>query len=360
MKDKMFIIAEIGVNHNGSYDQAIDLIHIAHDAGADAVKFQCFNPTLLSRENLELANYQKINTFEETSQNQMLEKLRLSNEDFFNLKDYSDKLGIEFMSTAFDSENLKFVIDVLGLTKLKISSGDITNAPLLLQHAMTNKEIILSSGASSIEDIHNALKIFKFANLKKDNNFKPKELYQFIESDDNDYSSLKDIVSILHCTSEYPAPLPDINIGAIKKIADETGLKVGLSDHSTSIYPGIAAYAIGARIIEKHITLSNTLDGPDHAASLEPKPFREMIKGIREIELAYGTEDKVIQNSELNNKNIIRRSICAKENIKKGEAFSQKNLVILRPSGGISPFDYWKLLNQKSSKEYRRGDMISE
>lgn len=360
MNNKMFIIAEIGVNHDGDINCAIELIDSAKNAGADAVKFQTFNPSMLSRQGLQLAKYQKINSPKETNQNDMLDRLKLSEKDFISLKAYCDSIGISFMSTAFDSESLKFISNTLNLDILKISSGDITNAPLLVNHGLSRKKIILSSGASSMKEIITALRIIKFSFKQKNSNFNPKDLYYAVENDNDDFSCINEFVSILHCTSEYPAPPEDLNLSAINEIATKTGLTVGLSDHSDSIYPAVAAYALGARILEKHITLDRSLKGPDHAASLEPHVFKKMVDGVREIEIAYGDGKKHAQESELDNRKIIRRSICAKKNISKGEMLTESNLITLRPADGMEPINFWKIINKKSSRNYVKGDLIDE
>lgn len=357
---KTYIIAEAGINHNGDISLALQLIDAAYSAGADAVKFQTFNANKLVTEYAQQANYQLANTKKEESQLNMLKRLELSYESHKKLISYCKNLGIEFMSTAFDNESLKFLVSDLGLRNLKIASGEITNAPLLLQHARTNCNLILSTGMASLSEIENALAVIAFGFLNE-KNIKPS-----INAFHSAYCSpagqklLKEKVILLHCTTEYPAPLDDINLKAIDTLSSAFKLPVGYSDHSEGITIPIAAVSKGAIVIEKHFTLDKNMEGPDHKASLEPDELSNMIKAIRAVEKALGNGIKSPQPSEIENKLVARRSIIAARMIKEGQVISADDLVIKRPGTGMSPYSYWDLIDKISKNSYNTGDIINE
>lgn len=326
---KVLIIAEAGVNHNGSIKLAKKLVDAAKKAKADYVKFQSFNHKKLTTKNAPKAEYQKKNSGKKQTQASMLKALELSKSNQIELIKYCRKKRIKFLCTAFDEENLRFLISK-GINYIKIPSGEITNLPLLEFIKKKNKKILLSTGASTIKDIANALKILR--NKKK--------------------------ITVLHCNSAYPTPNKDINLNSLKVIKKKFDCNIGFSDHSLSLVAPVGAVAMGASVIEKHFTLNRKLKGPDHKSSLEPNELSIMIKNIREIEIALGKEEKKITKSEKKNKNIIRKSIVAGNNIYKGEKFSLKNLAFKRPGYGISPMNLRKVLGKKSKKNYKIDDLI--
>lgn len=352
------IIAEAGVNHNGSRDLAFKLIDAAKAAGADIVKFQTFKAKNLASRLAKQAEYQVENTQIEEPQQAMLKKLELPYELHYELVDYCNKIGIEFLSTAFDSESLNFLVNDLGLKTLKLPSGEITNAPLLLEHARTECNIILSTGMATLSEVEDALGVIAFG-LTQPKNAKPsitafKEAYASIEGQ----KTLQEKVTVLHCTTEYPAPMDEINLRAMDTLKTAFGLRSGYSDHSEGITIPIAAVARGAVLIEKHFTLDKTMEGPDHKASLEPYELKSMVDAIRHVEVALGTGVKAPAASEIKNKAVVRKSLIALNNIEAGEYFTADNLVVKRPGTGISPFLYWDMLGNIAQKTYEKDEEI--
>ena len=331
----VLIIAEAGVNHNGSLRQAKELVDVAKDSGADIVKFQTFKSNNLVTKETKKAFYQSLNTDNNDSQLEMLRKLELSFDQQLELRNYCVKKNIEFLTTAFDLESLD-LIDQMNLKRFKIPSGEITNLPYLRKIGSFGKSIILSTGMSNIEEISNALHQLHLAGtLRKD-------------------------ISILHCTSEYPAPFFDINLKAMNTIKNKFNINIGYSDHTLGVEVSFAAVSLGAKIIEKHITLNRNLSGPDHKASLEPKEFKNLVKGIRNISLALGKSEKKITNSEIKNLTIVRKSIVAKRDIKKGELYTEDNLTTKRPAIGICPMRWDEMIGKVSKKDYKVDDLIEE
>ena len=309
---KTLIIAEAGVNHNGDINLAKQLIDVAAEAGADLVKFQTFLADDLVTQSAPKADYQIDATDKNESQLGMLRKLELSEEMHCKLMAYSQAKQIEFFSTGFDLKSIDMLIR-LGQNKFKIPSGEITNIPLLRFVGKQNKQVFISTGMSDMDEIAQALTILQEAGTPKEQ------------------------ITVLHCTSAYPAPYNEINLRAILSIKEYFGISVGYSDHSSGIEVAIAAASLGACVIEKHFTLDKSLPGPDHKASLDPKQLKEMIVAIRNIELALGSPKKTTSPSEAKNKFIARRSIFSSRDIEAGEILSMENLVILRPESGISP-----------------------
>lgn len=326
---KIFIIAEAGVNHNGDMGMAIKLIDAAVDAGADAVKFQTFKSELLTSRYAQKADYQKENDKGSSLQLSMLKGLELSFSDFKELKEYCDQKGIIFMSTPFDHESIDFLYGI-GMELFKAPSGDITNIPYLRKIGSLGKKVILSTGMSGLGDIETALDALEGA----------KE------------------ISLLHCTTSYPAPFESVNLNALNTIKVAFGLPVGYSDHTEGIEVSIGAAALGAEIIEKHFTLDKTLKGPDHKASLEPDELRAMVDSIRNIELAMGSGLKRMSAVEQGNAMAARKSIVAKTNIKAGELFTEDNLTVKRPGTGISPVYYNHIIGRTARRDYSEDDMI--
>lgn len=353
------IIAEAGVNHNGQRDLAFRLVDAAYNAGADIVKFQTFKSKNLVTKSATQAEYQVTNTKKTESQLAMLSRLELSYEIHRELIDYCNQLGIEFLSTAFDEDSLDFLVNDLKLKKLKIPSGEITNAPFVLSHALTGCDIMLSTGMATLSEIEDALGVLAFG-FTTDGTQQPSHAeFQKAYSSESGQRALKEKVRILHCTTEYPAPMDEINLRAIDSMAAAFGLPTGYSDHSQGISIPIAAVARGAVIIEKHFTLDNNMEGPDHKASLEPGELTEMVKAIRNVELALGDGVKRPTASEQKNKMIARRSIVAVEDISEGSYFTRDNIGIKRPGDGISPYEFWNILGKKATIAYHEGDRIS-
>lgn len=330
---KTFIIAEAGVNHNGSIDIAYKLIDAAKDAGADAVKFQSFKADKLAKKTTAKAEYQKQTTDKSESQHEMLKKLELSEDDHKNLLDYCNEKQIMFLSTPFDAESLSFLND-LSIPIIKISSGDIDNIPFLRKIGALGKEVIFSSGISTIEEIDLALKTLISSGTKKEN------------------------ITVLHCNSEYPTPFEDVNLKAMQTIKNTFNVKVGYSDHTKGIEVSVAAVALGAEVIEKHFTLDNTLEGADHKASLEPHELKNLVSSIRNIEKAIGSGVKEPSLSEIKNKFLARKSIIASHDIKKGELFSENNITIKRPGNGLSPIFWDSVIGKIATKDYNEEDFI--
>jgi N-acetylneuraminate synthase len=333
--NKVIIIAEAGVNHNGDIELAKKLIDVAVEAGVDYVKFQTFKSESLVSKFAKKADYQIENTQDAAeSQLQMLQKLELSNSQHFELVQYCKNKNISFFSTAFDLESLSFLKE-LGLSIVKIPSGEITNLPYLRKAAALFKEVIISTGMSSMVEIEDALEVFLQAGIKK-----------------ND-------ITILHCNTEYPTPMSDVNLNAMLAIEKMFGVKVGYSDHTMGIEVPIAAVAIGGTIIEKHFTLDRRLPGPDQLASLEPLELKNMVQSIRNIEKAIGgTGIKEPRESEIKNISIARKSIVAKTLIQKGERFTEFNITTKRPGTGISPMRWDEVIDKVASRDFDEDELI--
>lgn len=354
------IIAEAGVNHNGDEKLAFELIDAALQAGVDIVKFQTFKAKNLVTAEAKQADYQVTNTQKQESQLAMLTRLELSYDAHHRLVKYCQSLGIEFLSTAFDSESLNFLVNDLGLTRLKIPSGEITNAPLVLEHAKTGCDLIVSTGMATLADIETTLGVIAFGYTM------PKDAIPSIDAFQNAYFSesgkkaLKDKVTILHCTTEYPAPLSDINLKAMDTLLSAFGLPVGYSDHSAGIVVPIAAVARGAILIEKHFTLDKNMQGPDHKASLDPSELKAMVEGIRAVELTLGDGIKGPRPSEIKNKAAARKSIVAARDIPIGSVITADDIAIKRPGNGMSPYNYWTILGKLAHANYKAGELILE
>ncbi len=354
----VLIIAEAGVNHNGKEELAFELVDAAKKAGADIVKFQTFKAKNLVTASAIQADYQVKNTGNRESQLDMLSRLELSYEVHHKLLDYCNEQGIEFLSTAFDSESLKFLVEGLGLKRLKIPSGDITNAPLVLEHARTGCDLIVSTGMATLSEVEAALGVIAFGYTADKNSNPSAEAFQAAYYSVAGQLALKEKVAVLHCTTEYPAPMVDINLKAMDTLATAFNINVGYSDHSQGITIPIAAVARGALIIEKHFTLDNNMQGPDHKASLEPHELANMVSSIRCIERALGDGLKGPRSSEIKNKAIARKSLVTVKNVMAGEKFTEDNLAIKRPGHGMSPYRYWEVLGQHAKKDYEEGEVL--
>ncbi len=351
----VFVIAEAGVNHNGEPDKAFALIDSAVAAGADAVKFQTFIPEQLVSQTAVKANYQQRSTGADESQYAMLKRLALPHALHHQLQSYCQQQGILFLSTAFDLTSLKFLVDELRLEQLKLPSGEINNAPLLWAHARTGKNILMSTGMASLGDIEAALGVLACGYLGK----KPsRQAFAQAFNSEAGQSLLREKVQLLHCTTEYPAPVAEVNLNVIPTLATSFGLPCGYSDHTDGISVPIAAVALGARVIEKHFTLNKNLPGPDHKASLEPEELKAMVDAIRITEQALGQGQKRLQASEVANRDVARKSMMAAQAIAKGDIFSENNLICKRPGTGRSPLDYYDILGTSSPRDYAAEDLI--
>lgn len=353
---RTFIIAEAGVNHNGDVKKALELIDIASQSGVDAVKFQTFDSKSLTTASAPKAKYQKDNTASNGNQLEMLEGLELSKEDYFQLLKLCKEKAIRFLSTAFDSRSLNFLVDDLKVDKLKIPSGEITNAPFLIEHANTGLDIIISTGMSNLLEIEAALGVLAFGYLNLEHPCQ--ESFHNAFHSEEGQKKLKEKVTLLHCTSQYPALSSDINLNAISTLKSEFNLKVGYSDHSEGILVASNAVSLGAELIEKHFTLNKDLPGPDHQASLDPFELSELVKTIRTTEEFLGDGVKIARKSENENIIVSRKSIVASKEIRKGEIFTQENLTFKRPGSGINPMKFWDILNKESNKNYSIDDLI--
>ena len=351
---KIYIIAEAGVNHNGDKKTAFKLIDQGIAAGANAVKFQIFKAENLVTKSALKAKYQIKKTKLKETQFEMLKSLELPRNVYFELKDHCEKQNVDFLITAFDVESLDFIINKLKVKKLKIPSGEITNGPFILQHALSGLDIILSTGMANLNEIKKALSIiaYGYLNKRKKNKINLKDITKSYESTEGK-KILKDKVTLLHCTTEYPAPIDELNLSAIKTLRSRFKIPIGYSDHSNGIIASIIASTLNTNIIEKHFTLNKNMKGPDHAASLEPNELKQMIDYIREVENIMGNGIKEMSKSEKKNLQIARKSIIAAKKIKKGEVFSDDNIVIKRPGTGLSPMNYWKLIGKKVTKTIR-------
>jgi len=330
---RVFIIAEAGVNHNGSLEIAKRLVDEAKLAGADAIKFQSFIANKLVSKSAAKADYQNKTISYKESQYEMLKKLELSKKDFIQIINHCKIKRITFMSSAFDLESLEF-LNSLGMKIYKIPSGEITNLPYLKKIGSLNKKVILSTGMADLGEIEDALDILINSGTKKDN------------------------ITVLHCNTEYPTPYEDVNLRAMLTIQKSFNIDVGYSDHTLGIEIPIAAVALGASVIEKHFTLDRHMKGPDHAVSLESSELRSMVSAIRNLEISLGDGIKRPSKSELKNKQIVRKSIVAAKKIKKGEIYSENNITVKRPGKGISPMHWEEVIGKVAEKDYSEDSLI--
>ena len=356
MPDHTFVIAEAGVNHNGSLEMALRLIDVAADAKADAVKFQTFQAHKLVTAKAAKAEYQVANMKEGGNQLEMLRRLELSLDDHGALVERCKQRGIHFMSTAFDAQALAFLA-TLGVPAIKMPSGDITCGPLLLQAARLRMPLIVSTGMCTIAEIEDALGVIAFG-LTHDR--EPKGRADFLQAycSAEGRNALEKHVTLLHCVTQYPAPPEAINLRAMATMAAAFGLPVGYSDHTLGIEVSLAAVALGATIIEKHFTLDRSLPGPDHAASLEPAELQQLVNGIRNIEKALGSTIKAPAATEMANRPVARRSVVAACPIKRGAVLTADMLAMKRPGTGISPIDCWSLIGRPAADDFDTDDLI--
>lgn len=352
----VYVIAEAGVNHNGDLDMAVRLVEEAARAGADAVKFQTFKADKVAAAAAPKADYQVATTGGGESQLAMLRRLELSAEAHVVLRERCAALGIEFLSTAFDTDSLRLLVDDIGIGRIKVPSGEVTNGPLMAAMAATGLPVILSTGMCDLDDIRRALAVFASVWATG----RPPVDADAIDIARPELAALLAArMTLLHCTTEYPAPLDEINLRAMDELVARFGLPVGLSDHSEGGLVPVAAVARGATVIEKHFTLDRTLPGPDHRASLEPAELTRMIADIRMVERALGSAHKAPTPAELRNRAIARRSLVAARPIAAGEVFSADNLGAKRPGGGVSPLSTWALIGRPAQRAYGVDEMIA-
>jgi len=351
---KVFVIAEAGVNHNGALGAAMGLVEAAASAGANAVKFQTFRAEAVVTEAAAKAAYQAKQTGDDESQFEMLKRLELSQQDHVALKARCDELGIAFLSTPFDAAAADFLAREIGVVRIKVPSGEITNAPFLLHIARLGLPVILSTGMSTFDEVAAALNVLAhgFGGAQE-----PPDMDAPIEQ--SFFEDLQAKVTLLHCTSEYPAPFEDVNLNVLPAMAARFGLPVGLSDHTPGHAAALGAVALGATVIEKHITLDKTMPGPDHSASLEPQEFADLVANLRALEAALGLSDKQPQTSELANREIARRSLVALRPIRAGETFDASNVGAKRPGTGLSPMRYWDVLGRRAARDFDTDDLIA-
>lgn len=329
---RIFVIAEAGVNHNGNLEIAKKMIDVAAKAGADAVKFQTFKADTLVRKDAVKAAYQQENaTDKQESQYEMLKKLELTKQMHQELIQACADKGILFLSTPFDIDSIHMLTDC-GITIMKVPSGEITNYPYLREIGRTGKPVILSTGMCELREVKDAVRVLK----------------------ENGSSE----ITLLHCNTEYPTPMQDVNLKAMCTLREEFGLPVGYSDHTQGIEVPIAAAAMGAVVIEKHFTLDRNMEGPDHKASLEPEELRAMVRAVRNIEIAMGDGNKRPSASERKNREVARKSIVAKTEIRKGEIFTEENLTAKRPGSGISPMQWNDVIGLRADRDYEQDELI--
>lgn len=342
MKKNTIIIAEAGVNHNGNFDMACEMVRCAKEAGADYVKFQTAVPELVISSFAPKAEYQKDTTGADGSQLEMCKAIHLPLSDYARLKSLCEECGIGFMSTPFDLVSIRLLAE-LGQDYFKVPSGEITNLPYLREIAKAGRPVILSCGMSVMQEIEDAILILTGCHPKY-----PSES-RLTRND----------ITILHCNTQYPTPYSDVNLRAMLAIRDRFGVKVGYSDHTRGIEVSIAAAALGAEVVEKHFTLSRYLPGPDHKASLEPDELREMVTAIRHIDEALGDGNKAVSASEKGNISIARKSIVAARHIRKGELFSAENITVKRPGDGISPMLWDEVIGKTAPADFQYDELIS-
>lgn len=352
-----YIIAEAGVNHNGSLATALELVDAAACAGADAIKFQTFNSSSLVSLSAPKAEYQKLTTDKHETQLEMLTRLELSTSDHKALISRCHDRGIAFLSTPFDSWSLELLSRSFALETIKVSSGDLTNAPFLLEIGRSARQIILSTGMSTLGEVEAALGVLAFALSTSSQKRPSPDNFALAYISNEGQLALRKAVTLLHCTTDYPAPVAEVNLLAMDTLRTAFGLPVGYSDHTQDIHISLAAVARGATIIEKHFTLDKTSLGPDHQASLEPHELKNMIAAIRDIEVAIGDGVKRPRPTELQNRIAARKSLVSDRAVATGEPHS---IAVKRPGNGISPFRYWEFQGRIASRDYQADELIDD
>lgn len=365
MTGPVFVIAEAGVNHNGSLATAEELVDLAASAGADAVKFQTFSADSLAMETAALADYQRTSADDRRSQHDLLRRLELSHDQFRHLRDRCESSGIQFLSTAFDVVGLDFLVTELGIPTVKIASGDLTFAPLLVAAGRTGLPVILSTGMADLAEIGRALR-FIAAGVAQGHGLLDRgsrltdDVLETAWQRRDEVVVFAEHVTILHCTTEYPAADEHLNLRAMQTIATTFGHRVGYSDHSLGSLASVLAVGLGATVLEKHFTLDVTADGPDHAASLDPDGLRDYVAALRRVPAMLGSSQKRCQPVEEGNRSVVRRSLVAVTDIPAGAVVGESDIACFRPAEGRTSFDFWDVVGAPARRSYRRGDLIDD
>ena len=357
MMNRPLIIAEAGVNHNGSEDLALQLVDLAVRSNVDVVKFQIFKAATLVTSAARKAEYQTRNTGDTGDQKQMLKALELPPEAHKRIAEYARQAGVVYLSTAFDVQSLRFLVDQVDVPYFKISSGDLTNAPLLLEHAKYKRPIYLSTGMATLGEIEEALGVLAFGLIEASD--KPcQAAFRDAYFSEQGQSALKEKVTLLHCTTEYPTPANEVNMAAMQTLRQAFQLEVGFSDHSVGNVASIMAVATGATVVEKHFTLDKSLPGPDHLASMSPEELMDFMTAMDQASQSLGSAVKRPTPNEFKNIEAARRSLVASRAINKGELFNQSNVIAMRPGLGLSPIAFWDIEGTESDQDYQPGQMI--
>lgn len=365
MTESVFVIAEAGVNHNGSLSVAEELVDLAASAGADAVKFQTFSADSLALESAALADYQRTSDGDSRTQHDLLRELELSEREFRQLRDRCETKGIQFLSTAFDLAGLDFLVNELGIPMVKVASGDLTFAPLLVAAGRSGLPVILSTGMAEIPEIERALR-FIAAGLAQAQGALDRavrltdNIVEQAWGRRNDVIDFAQHVTILHCTTEYPAADEHLNLRAMQTIATMFGHRVGYSDHSLGSLASVLAVGLGAAIVEKHFTFDVQAEGPDHAASLDPDGLRDYVADLRRVPVMLGSTEKRCQPVEEGNRTVVRRSLIAATDLEAGAIVTDADIACVRPAGGRTPFEFWDVVGAPASRNYQRGELIDD
>ena len=363
MSERVLIIAEAGVNHNGSLARALEMVDVAHAAGADIIKFQNFSADKLARKDAQLADYQRNGGDDSRTQWDLLKGLELSHEEFVALRDHAVTIGIDFLSTGFDLDELDFLIDELSIPLVKVASGDLTFAPMLVKSGISGLPVILSTGMATLDEIDAALDFIAWGiavhiGVASHDTIPTATNRGSVRTEPAVVAAMRERVTILHCTTQYPAELDILNLRAIPVIADRFGLPVGYSDHSAGAVASVAAVALGATVIEKHFTLDKSLEGPDHAASLDPDELHGLVRDIRATSTALGEAVKECQPVEVSNKAVVRGSPVATRSIAEGSTITEADLECRRPGAGRTSFDFYDVIGTTASRDYSEGDYL--
>jgi N-acetylneuraminate synthase len=363
MTKDLLIIAEAGVNHNGSLERALEMVDVAAHSGADVIKFQTFSADKLARKDAQLAEYQKTSENDSRSQWDLLKGLELSHEDFLAIRDRCTERNIAFLSTGFDVDELRFLIDELSIPTVKIGSGDLTFAPMLFEAALSGLPVLLSTGMANLEEIEQALQFLAVgyaisAGVLAADVLPTTQERAHAWQDGAVRSLMKSKVTILHCTTQYPAPLSTLNLRAMLTIAETFGLAVGYSDHSLGNVASTIAVTLGAKVIEKHFTLDKSMEGPDHSASLDPNELKDFVERLRSVEISLGSAIKECQPEEVSNRAAVRRSLVSTRAIMKGEVMKADDIECRRPGGGRTAADYWEVVGSIATRDYDPGDYL--
>lgn len=359
----VYVIAEAGVNHNGSVERALDMVDVAAESGADAIKFQTFSADRLARADAGLAEYQRRGDGDARSQHDLLRSLELARDEFARIKERCDARGITFLSTGFDLEELRFLVRELGIPQVKVASGDLTFAPLLVEAGATGLPVILSTGMADLAETGRALRFLAAGYAIADGRLDPGAR---LDADALDAawegrSAARDFaadVTVLHCTTEYPAALEHLNLRAMTTLREAFGTRVGYSDHSLGALASTVAVALGATMIEKHFTLDTSLEGPDHAASLDPDGLHAFVRDLRAVGVVLGSPEKRPQDVEIGNRAVVRRSIVATRAIAAGETLTADLLECRRPGAGRSAFEFYDVLGTTAARDYAEGEYV--